>query len=301
MNKGLIITILLISLSLFISGCISTGRIIEDNQEGQIVTELNLEIGEPAKTSSIMVNVLDVEKADYHVYYSDISEQNVVEKAAPGKIFVFVEAEIKNIGSDKEFVGGKFFSLKDSGDFRYEPEIFYEEDSELPFFKETYPGERVKGTLLFEIPESSTGLEVLHDFTGFFDPVQLASWKVPKISIEKLSSKRSADIEINSVDYDWNYYISGSITGIDYTIDNNGEVPIRPSFDVLITHNDKEIYNEKDEPSLIFKNVESGDTISKSLPLFISGLPSGSYNIVISLRDGDDKTILDTDTKTVVM
>lgn len=316
MIKKLIIPIFLISLVLVVSGCTSTGEVVkkydsisdqgeplkqEPAQPEEKVSELKLKMGESAKTSDMTVTVSEVKKADYYVYYNDILEENVVERAPPKKVFVFVEAEVKNIGSRKDYAGGQLFSLKDSEGFRYESEIFYQEDAKLPLLKELYPEERIRGTLLFEIPDSSEELKVLHDFSSFFDPVKLASWEVPEIQLERLSSKRSATIKINEIEYEYYQYIEGSISGIDYTVKNTGSVPIDPTFDVMITYNDNELYNKNDAISLFYENVDAGESLVNSISLYISGLSHGSYNVIVNLRDGNDPTILDTATETMVM
>ena len=59
-----------------------------------------------------------------------------------------------------------------------------------------YPGERTRGKILFEIPESATGLKIQYDFGDFFTGVKLATWKIvfnteSLYSISKVKNKSS--------------------------------------------------------------------------------------------------------------
>lgn len=94
----------------------------------EIPTELSLKVGETAKTSKIEVTVLSAKKTNHYEYYSDILKETMTEAASPGKIFILAEVEIKNIGSDRAYVGSSEFSMTDSEGFRYDPELYYGND-----------------------------------------------------------------------------------------------------------------------------------------------------------------------------
>jgi hypothetical protein len=145
-----------------------TGQVTETQQR-----ELILNVGETAKTSKIKVTVFSVEKTDYYVYTSGGFSGSQV--ATPNKIFVLVDAEIQNIGSDSVYVGSSEFSLSDSEGYRYDPEIYLGEDR-LDLFKQLYQNQKMRGKILFEIPENASGLKLHYDFGNLFIGTKLATW-----------------------------------------------------------------------------------------------------------------------------
>lgn len=182
-NIGLIAVILIASIVLF-TGCLEeeTPTKVEEltptpeaTPEEELVTELNLKIGETAQTSKMEVTVISAEKTKYYVYYSDIFEETMTEVASPGKRLILTEIEIKNIGSDRAYMGSSEFSMTDSEGYRYDPELYYGNDG-LEMFKELYQNQKMVGKVLFEIPEDANGLKIQYDFGSLFTEVKLASW-----------------------------------------------------------------------------------------------------------------------------
>lgn len=141
-------------------------------------TELNLKVGETANTSNIAVTVISAIKTDHYVYYSDILKETRTEQASPGHAFVLAEMEIKNIGSDRAYVGSTDFSMADSEGFRYDPEILYYGDDGLEMFKELYQHQKMRGKVLFKVPEDAQELKIQYDFGNLFTEVKLASWEL---------------------------------------------------------------------------------------------------------------------------
>ena len=182
-NIGLIAVILIASIVLF-TGCLEeeTPTKVEEltptpeaTPEEEFVTELNLNIGETAQTSKMEVTVISAEKTKYYVYYSDIFEETMTEVASPGKRLILTEIEIKNIGSDRAYIGSSEFSMTDSEGYRYDPELYYGNDG-LEMFKELYQNQKMAGKVLFEVPEDANGLKIQYDFGSLFTEVKLASW-----------------------------------------------------------------------------------------------------------------------------
>lgn len=134
----------------------------------QTPTELNLEVGETAKTSKIEVTVISAKKTKSYDYYSDIWEETRTEEAKQGKTYVLVEAEIKNTGSDSAFVGSTEFSMTDSEGYKYDPEALYYGDDGLEMIKELYQNQKMRGKILFEIPENARDLKLQYDFGNLF-------------------------------------------------------------------------------------------------------------------------------------
>ena len=107
----------------------------------------------------------------------NILKETLTEEAKPGKVFIIADVLIKNIGSDRVYVALDSFSLVDSRGYKYDPGIYFGDDG-LEALKELYPGERTRGKIIFEIPESATGLKIQYDFGDFFTGVKLATWKI---------------------------------------------------------------------------------------------------------------------------
>jgi hypothetical protein len=143
----------------------------------EVPTEVSLNIGETAKTSKIEVTAKSVEKTDYYEWYSDIVNQYYTQIAPEGKIYLLADVEIKNVGSDRAYVGSSQFSLTDSEGFRYDPELYLGEDG-LEMLKELYQNQKMEGKMLFEIPEDAKGLKLQYDFGSLFTGVKLASWNL---------------------------------------------------------------------------------------------------------------------------
>jgi hypothetical protein len=174
------------------SGCVSEGSLTKapsvnqpsetpattpQETQPQTPTELNLRIGETAKTSKIEVTVYSAQKTKSYDYYSDILEEIMTEDARPGKTFILVDAEIKNVGSDSAYVGSTEFSASDSEGYRYDPAFYYGDDG-LEIIKQLYQNQKMRGKLLFEVPESAQNLKLQYNFGNLFTGTKLASWSI---------------------------------------------------------------------------------------------------------------------------
>ncbi len=183
LNFGLILV--LITGIIFVSGCVEEENPTKapttqqsetpPTTQPETPTELNLKVGETAKTSEIEVTVISAKKTKSYDYYSDILKETRLQETSPGKIYILVEAEIKNINLDSAYVGSTEFSVTDSEGYRYDPELYYGDD-ELEIFKELYKNQKMKGKVLFEVPESAGGLKIQYDFGNLFIGTKLASW-----------------------------------------------------------------------------------------------------------------------------
>lgn len=145
----------------------------ETTQEPTSTVE-NLKVGETAVTSEIEVTVISFEKKKS--YYIPDWEMN--KEAESGKIFVIVDVELKNVGDDTQYASPDDFSMSDSENYKYEPEggfLGAEIENALTHTK-LLPGEKVRGKLVFEIPENATGLKIKYNFAGIFEKPQIASW-----------------------------------------------------------------------------------------------------------------------------
>jgi len=142
----------------------------------QTPTELSLKVGEIAKTSKVEVSVISAQKTKSYDYYSAIIKENMTQEAKPGKVFFLIDSEIKNVGADRVYVGSSEFSITDSEGFKYDPEVLYYGDDGLGMVKELYQNQKMKGKILFEVPENAKGLKLQYDFGNLFIGTKLASW-----------------------------------------------------------------------------------------------------------------------------
>jgi len=145
----------------------------ETIQEPTLTVE-NLKVGETAATSEIEVTVISFEKKKS--YY--MPEWKMNKEAESGKIFVIVDVELKNVGDDIQYASPDDFSMSDSENYKYEPEggfLGAEIENALTYTK-LLPGEKVRGKLVFEIPENATRLKIKYNFAGIFEKPQIASW-----------------------------------------------------------------------------------------------------------------------------
>lgn len=138
---------------------------------------LKLKVGETAKTSKLEVTVVSAQWTKLYQYYSTILKETMIEEAKPGKAFVIADVLIKNVGTNRVLVTSGSFSLVDSEGYRYDPGLYLGDD-QLEVLKQLYPGEKTRGKILFEVPETATGLKVQYDFGNLLTGIKLASWEI---------------------------------------------------------------------------------------------------------------------------
>jgi len=149
-------------------------QINETTPQQPTPTEVNLKIGETAITSEMEVTVISFEKKkSYH-----IPDWEMNKEAESGKIFVIVDVELKNVGDDTQYASPDDFSMSDSENFKYEPEggFLGADIGNALKHTELLPGEKVRGKLVFEIPENATELKIKYNFAGIFEKPKIASW-----------------------------------------------------------------------------------------------------------------------------
>ena len=150
---------------------------------GPVTSELRLKVGETAKTKVLEVTVLSVSKTSSISYYSRSLNMTITHKADSQKVLIVLDVEIRNVGQDKLRAGADTFSVFGSQGFRYESKnlgfSFLGGEGFLDISKELFPGERIRGKVVFEVPETASGLRVLFDFTSFNVTVRFASWSIP--------------------------------------------------------------------------------------------------------------------------
>jgi hypothetical protein len=187
MKINQIILVLPLLLVVFLSGCTDSSNSTEANTTSTIIitstvtvpTEINLKVGETARTSLLEVTVASVQRASSYDYYSSFLGGNATQDANPGKVFFLVDAEIRYTGSDSAFVGSSKFSITDSEGFKYDPSLYLGQNTDgLEMFKQLYQNQRMKGKILFEVPASAQGLKIVYDLGNLVTGTKLVSWEI---------------------------------------------------------------------------------------------------------------------------
>ena len=141
----------------------------EEEEEEEIIPTLS--IGETFQSPEAIVTVSEVIVGDSYDHYDTYSKSTVTKEASPGTFFLIFTAEIENVGlGDEETpwnVGREQFRIFDSEGSEYRHFPYYAEDR-LPLKHGViYRGDKIKGTVLFNIPEGASGLKIAFSLTTF--------------------------------------------------------------------------------------------------------------------------------------
>ncbi len=133
-------------------------------------------IGESANWMDLNVTVKSVHKSNNYTWIGS-SETVYVEEAESGKIFLTIDVEVIYAGTDSEYISGSDFWLIDSEGYKYDYDSgTYSIEGGLESTT-LYQNQKVEGNILFEIPESATGLNVQFNFGSSYRPL-LAEWNI---------------------------------------------------------------------------------------------------------------------------
>jgi hypothetical protein len=145
--------------------------------ESKALEILNLPVGGGASDGIKSVMVFSAKKTNQYSYYSETLKKNQVETAPPGKVFIIVDAEIKNTGVQTLNASSASFGITDSGGYNYDPHIPYYGNDGLTM-QQLYLNQQSKGKVLFVIPAISNGLKLQYKFRDTVNGPQLAAWLV---------------------------------------------------------------------------------------------------------------------------
>ena len=186
--------IFVIVLAMFFAGCVDNE--VPDNieestpgeesvtkpepviEEDEPITDLNLNLGKAAKTSKISVKVTSAPRTDHYDYYSDTLKQTTTDEASPGKIFIIANVLIEKIDGEGVYAGSSKFSMTDSSGVKYDPEPSYQSDDKLAELEEAHMNQRMRGSVLFEVPKDAKGLKIRYDFRDLSTEIKMASWNL---------------------------------------------------------------------------------------------------------------------------
>ena len=138
-------------------------------------------IGETARSSRTAVTVLEVVVTDSYEYYDVISKKTATKEATAGMSFVLVTMEIENVGSLRRGEGDWRTRLIDSERFLYQRKPHLREDVMRGLVYLT-PDEKMRGTVLFEVPKDATGLKVRYGVVTYpaveLENEKWAEWQI---------------------------------------------------------------------------------------------------------------------------
>ena len=133
-----------------------------------------LEVGQSIQTSDKLVTVTSAART--HSYDRVGDNGTHTETASAGKVFIIIDVEVQNVGS-ATFSARRFdFSLSDSAAFPYYAGVYAANDGFS--YAQLYSAQRVRGKILFEVPEEASDLEVAYDFSYGWEEPKLAIWQL---------------------------------------------------------------------------------------------------------------------------
>jgi Domain of unknown function (DUF4352) len=136
---------------------------------------LSVPLGEGASDGTTSVIVFSAKKTYQYSYYSETVKKIQNETAPPGKMFVIVDAGIKNIGAQVLNASSSSFSLTDSNGYKYDPSHYGNDELTL---QQLYLNQTSIGKILFIIPKTTTGLRLHYNFGDFATGPKLVAWPI---------------------------------------------------------------------------------------------------------------------------
>jgi hypothetical protein len=136
---------------------------------------LSVPLGEGASDGIASVIVFSAKKTYQYSYYSETVKKIQNETAPPGKIFIIVDAGIKNIGAPVLNASSSSFSITDSNGYKYDPSYYGNAGLTM---QQLYLNQTSLGKILFVIPKESTGLRLHYNFGDFATGPKLVAWPI---------------------------------------------------------------------------------------------------------------------------
>ncbi len=140
----------------------------EEEEEAEEEEAPTLSIGETFQTPGVVVTVSELIVTDSYEYHDTFSGEVATKEARPGMFFLIFTVEIENVDMGEDWnVGRELFRIFDFEAFEYRPFPYYADDS-LPLrYAVLQPGEKIRGTVLFNIQEGASGLKIAFSLTAF--------------------------------------------------------------------------------------------------------------------------------------
>lgn len=144
----------LLAAALVLTGC--PAPVGEEKEVGIPI----LGIGETYQTPGLEIIISEAIVTESYEYYDQASESMITKEVDPGMSFLIATAEVKNVSSTwrLEEGRGRFFAWDAEG--QLETTTVYLGEDDFPWLHRLPAGAKVKGTILFEIPEGARDLAI---------------------------------------------------------------------------------------------------------------------------------------------
>jgi hypothetical protein len=251
-------------------------------------------------------DVLSNDKIEFTVH-STRKEFSISEYSNPksGFVYLIVDFSIKNL----YYEDGYSFNPNDveiEDEKHYTYDYSWDSSSLDKYFGMTTIaiGRTKRGELAFEIPK---------DVDKFTFILKTNMWGVGLAYVDlgnivTPSETRSANLNIDSVSSTWIDYGTviegktgtGAIYSISLTVENTGNLPLTPIYDVKITHGGITTSSKSDQSGLLFSGIAPGEKQSDTISLGMIKIDEpDAYDIEVKVKEKGETTILGTATKEI--
>jgi hypothetical protein len=156
-------------------GDVTVSPTYDDIPETPAPAEIAVPLGGTAKGRDAAATVYSAERLPAYTWTS--GGHAFTEEAETGTIFLIIDAEVENTGDGTLYASTGDFSLTDSRGNRYEPGLYYGDES-FGYLHDLSRDQKNRGKILFPIPPDATGLNVWYDFGEPYGGDLVASWAV---------------------------------------------------------------------------------------------------------------------------
>ncbi|MDD1680995.1 MAG: DUF4352 domain-containing protein [Methanoregula sp.] len=140
-------------------------------------TEITAAIGQAASGDNAQATVWSARNTQSYTWTTGSSNYSFTEEAETGMTYLIIDAEVQNTGSDSLYASTGDFSLADGAGNRYEPGLYYGDES-FGYLHDLSKNQKNRGKILFEIPSDARDLKISYDFGIGYGGTQVASWRV---------------------------------------------------------------------------------------------------------------------------
>ncbi len=140
------------------------------------ISGFKLKVGETAKWKDKEVTIKSAWESDYYTwigYNGDV----YYEYADTGKIFVFIDVEVKYTGIYSEYIYAGDFWLVDKQGNKYDHDSATYSIEDGLEGTTLYQNQKLSGKIVFEVPAHATGLKAQFNLESSFEPL-LAEWNL---------------------------------------------------------------------------------------------------------------------------
>jgi Domain of unknown function (DUF4352) len=140
-------------------------------------TEITAAIGRTASGDNAQATVWSAGRMQSYVWTTGSSNYTFTEEAESGMTYLIIDAEVQNTGSDTLYASTGDFSLSDGAGNRYEPGLYYGDES-FGYLHDLSKNQKHRGKILFGIPSDARDLKISYDFGIGYGGTQVATWPV---------------------------------------------------------------------------------------------------------------------------